>query len=42
LTKIASQGALSYFELQVLDINEFFLLVVNYENQANKQKQKQK
>jgi hypothetical protein len=35
MTKIASQGAISYNELKRLDIEEFFLLVMDYEKTIN-------
>ena len=32
LTRIAKQGAISYNELKKLPIDEFFILVMDYEN----------
>lgn len=31
LTRIARQGAISYNELKLLDVSEFFILVMEYE-----------
>ena len=35
LTRIAKQGAISYTDLKLLPIDEFFLLVMEYEKSMN-------